>query len=81
MLQRVSINQIFHCGDPRSPLPGETCWELFPFSRSTFVVAMKACGDAGRWTEALALMDDMRRDGTPPMETTYTTAVGRVAPN
>lgn len=42
---------------------------------STFVVAMKACGDAGRWEEALALMDDMRRDGTPPMETTYTTAV------
>lgn len=46
-------------------------------AHSTFVVAMKACGDAGRWKEALALMDDMRRDGTPPMETTYTTAVSR----
>lgn len=46
---------------------------------STFVVAMKACGDAGRWEEALAVMDDMRRDGIPPMETTYTTAV-RIPP-
>ncbi|CAM9950850.1 unnamed protein product, partial [Hapterophycus canaliculatus] len=36
---------------------------------------MKACGDAGRWEEALALMEGMRRDGTPPMETTYTTAM------
>lgn len=55
----------------------------FLFSRSTFVVAMKACGDAGRWKEALALMEDMRRDGMPPMETTYTTAVSlsRVKPN
>lgn len=42
---------------------------------------MKACGDAGRWKEALTLMDDMRQDGTPPMETTYTTAVSRVVTN
>ncbi|KAG5189202.1 hypothetical protein JKP88DRAFT_302516 [Tribonema minus] len=45
----------------------------------SFTAAIGACGDAGRWQDALRLLRDMRADGVRPNWITYRVTMGALA--